>query len=735
MKKNNYKLFEYYVLRTPLFPIQKFIDFDPDNAKHIDALLQEELFLEAIFLASPELYDEIKNLINQSLSPKKEEKLRFAITKYLSRMCSRATPFGLFAGVNMGKFDAQTSIKLSDISSFERHTRLDMNYLVALAQNLSRQELIKNQLLFYPNTSIYQIGNFIRYVEYYYENARRTHEIVSVENSIYLQQILDAAQNGANFDSLVKLICNDEISIEDASGFIDQLIDSQLLISELEPGVTGEEFLGKLIKKFSSLNNLDQFTRFFKSIDEKLRHIDQKIGNVPSKYETVKNELLRLGTTFNPKYLFQTDLAIKTKENTLSESLKSEYIDTLSFLNRLTTAPQNDTLKQFGKNLYKRYENRPVPISLALDNELGISLKSDLSDDSVNPLVDDLLLPDIEKKQDKSSKWNEVSKMLHRKICEAKAQNAYQIDLYPTDLKNKKVDWDDLPDTFSSIVNLVQISGKEMFYMPSAGHSSATNLLGRFCFVDKDVLSYVQTIANKETVLQKDKIVAEIVHLPESRVGNILLRPRFRKYEIPYLAQTDMNDNMLNINDLYVVSDHLGNIKLFSKKLGKEVLPRLSNAHNFKQNALPIYHFLALMQTQNKRDTLAFSWGVLREMFDFLPRVVYKKAILSLAQWRLHKPVLDSWRKLSSDKLLAEVSRWRKNHQVPEWLVYPQKDNKLLLDLSKHAHVKLLLDMTRNQRDFFLEEYLFSEGSPSKRHKDLYANEVILAFYKNDLKN
>ncbi len=220
---NPYKNFSNFVLRTPLLPLNFYEELmanDLTTNQQIKKKFKNIIVQEAIFLASPSLYKEALKWANEN---KDNEKLKYSLLKYIARMSSRCTPFGLFAGCVLGNFGKNTSIELAHPFENKRHTRLDMNYLVALSQDLIKKKEIREQLLFYPNSSIYRAGNKLRYVEYKYINNKRQHHIIAVDDSCYLQTILNMATKGAYLKDLVIELVDNEITSKEAREFIEEL--------------------------------------------------------------------------------------------------------------------------------------------------------------------------------------------------------------------------------------------------------------------------------------------------------------------------------------------------------------------------------------------------------------------------------------------------------------------------------------------------------------------------------
>lgn len=146
-----YTTHENFILRTPLYPFGFITNLvnKPEIADHeLNAICNKPLVQEAIYLASPHLFAEMNKWLMGDFGTGKKDlknlrKLKFGLMRYLLRMSTRCTPFGLFAGFSTGSFGNHTSISLFEQEANISHTRLDMNYLCALAQDLSKMEAIK----------------------------------------------------------------------------------------------------------------------------------------------------------------------------------------------------------------------------------------------------------------------------------------------------------------------------------------------------------------------------------------------------------------------------------------------------------------------------------------------------------------------------------------------------------------------------------------------------------------
>ncbi len=744
--RNPYNHLPNFVLRTPLFDFDfytKLTNGDVILDQVFKNVCQDPVVGEALFLASPTFYFVMKKWMAGKLDKKGQKKLRNTLLKYLTRMSTRCTPFGLFAGCSLGNFGDETEIKNLGPMCNTRHTRLDMNYLVALSQDLAKKRQIQYKLPFYPNSSLYQTGDKLRCIEYYYVNSNRQHRVIEVDNSSYLQQTLEHAAKGIHLKSLISGLISDDISKADAENFIHELVDSQILVSELEPSVSGPEFMDQIMETLKKVGDSQGELENLTITKKLLANIDAKLGNPTKVYLDLAKQIEKLSTPYDLKYLFQTDMTINPQKNQLSKSVIKDIGKGMELLNKMTLSSSlaNANLNAFKEAFLERYEQREMPLSTVLDIETGIGYMQNANSGDINPLVDDILLPVLQNVYDQEQfNWTRIHDVLHMKLLQCDKNGAYKIVLKEEDFEELPLNWEDLPDTIATMAAFVVDEGVKKIHFPGFRGASAACLMGRFCHGDRGIRDHVQKIIELEQSMNPDKVLAEIVHLPEARVGNVIMRPKLREYEIPYLAKSSLAyENQLSIDDLYI-SLRNDYIVLRSKKLDKEVLPRLTNAHNFSLSTLPIYQFLCDMQTQNVRYDLFFDYGPLKDKRDFLPRVEFGNLILHRAQWKLKKEEIKTLlsKKEDVEALKELVTIFRNRKGLPEFVLLNDGEFRLLVNFKNMTSVQMMLHAVINRDQFTLSEFLFDEDSSVKSTNGYYSNQIIISFFnqaKLDLYN
>ena len=731
MSQNKINSFSSFILRTPAFPLSVYRKLLA-NYRFEELLLvcKDEYFKEALAIASPDLVEALNKYSSdpKGFSIDKKESLEISLLKYLGRICSRCTPFGLFAGCSVGSFNNETNIALATKEHFIRVTQFDMQFWSSLLHDLFKRNDVKPFLTYFQNSSLYSISEFYRYVEYKYVNKKREYAINAIRKSDYLEMLLEEVRKGLTIDRMVELLVSDTSENEDALEFINELIDSQILVSNLESTITGFDELQRVLDIINEIPTLKKESQIVEKIKNQLILLDETICPVNNVISEIKKLINELGVTYEDKYLFQIDMNTSTMANTINYSVSKKVKQTITFLNSINKSQSSINQSNFIKSYEKRYESREMPLAQVLDSELGIGYLSNEMKDT-NPILDKFSFLKKESENNIET-WTNYDYILQKKLHESTLNKSLHISISENDFPSFELDETAIPATFSAMIELIKNDNQEQIILDTSGGMSAAKLLGRFCNINESILDLTNEIIEKEKEYYNDKILAEVVHIPEARTGNILRRPILREYEIPYLSNSDVNsDFKIDINDL-MVSIQNNKIILRSRKLNKEIIPCLSNAHNYGKNSLPIYHFLCDLQSQGNKPIYNFSWGILETHYSFFPRVYYKEVIIAKAKWIVNLDEIKEFYTLNDYSLLNEFSVWKNKRNLPRYVNQVQYDNTLLLDLEREIGIKLFLKSVKTINRIILEEFLFTEDCIVKNTIDEgFTNQIIVSFY------
>ena len=682
-------------------------------------LLERPEIREALFVASPALIDGLE-FWHRDPDSKQGRRAELALVRYFQRMASRATPFGLFSGCSLGTVGDKSELRLAARDVYRRHTRLDMDYLFALSEDLGRDPELYRSLRYRPNSSLYHAAGRLRYVEARLDGKVRSHHLVAVEAVDYLDQTLHRARRGATVADLGRSLttasapasdADDAVTVGEAEEFVGELIDSQILVSSLSPAVTGREPIHDLIDQLAGHTVTQPVSECLEGVRVALADLDAAgLGAEAGRYRAVARRLEELPTRVELSRLFQVDLDKPVAGACLGPEVLTEVRRGIDMLQRLAESPQEDALARFRRDFEERYgDSQSLPLVEVLDEEVGIGFGGARGTEA-SPLLEALVLPP--RPGEATVPWGASSQLLLGKLEEALAGGSQKIELTSDELAPLGDQArSPLPDAFQVMATVAAASpealarGDFQLLLNGVSGPSGARLLGRFCHADESLRQAVEGHLREEEALEPEAVFAEVVHLPEGRIGNVLSRPLLRGYEISYLGRSGApEERQIPITDLLVtVSGDI--VVLSSKRLGCRVIPRLTTAHNFlRPGTLGLYRFLGALQSQGVRPGLGWSWGALEGM-SFLPRVTSGRLVLSRARWSVGAREIEELVRGDGARQLRAVSRWRSERRLPRLVALLDGDNELLVDLNNILSIEAFLALVKKRRAFTLAEF------------------------------
>ncbi len=744
----------FVAIRTPLLPFDEFLRWGEglssaavvEDSEKLEAALAADRVLqrrrlrdlvarpavrEALVLASPDLDEAIPRWLEAPGSDRGERAER-AIVKYFSRMTGRATPFGLFAGTSTGRTGGTTRLVLGETGASTRRSRLDTDFLFALHDAIARDRVLREGLVLRPNSTLYEVGERIRYVEARVDGRNRTFHLVSVEPAPHHSATLLRSRPGARAGELAGALVDGETSLAEAKEYLDELLDAQVLVPETGFVLTGPELAASMADRLGANPTSTAVSTVLREACHELELLDASVsGHPPERYRTLASRLAALPVRPELSRLFQVDLSKASPEATVGKAVLEEVRRGVERLWRLGSG-ENPLLASFRQAFVERYEEREIPLVEALDDESGIGFPPHPEDGAEGaPLLQGLAFP----LRGGPEGWGGVQSLLLRKVTGAAEKGETEIVLSAKDLEALAArEPRPLPGAFAAMVQVATASdadlaaGRFQILLEWVGGPSGARLLGRFCQRNPEMESLVREHLRREEALEGQSILAEVVHLPDARAGNVLLRPVLREYEIPFLGVSGApEERQLPATDL-MLSVVRGKVHLRSRRLNRRVLPRMTTAHNYGAFGLGLYRFLCQLQEEGVAGGLAWRWGPLAAA-PFLPRVRSGRTVLSRARWTEEGEELEKLTKPRGAEAFRAVAEWRKRRRLPRHVVLSDGENGLPVDLESPLSLDAFLHQVRRLRRLELTEMFPGPDELCARGPEgRYVHELLIPF-------
>jgi|GEM_PF-1293938 len=524
-----------------------------------------------------------------------------------------------------GRFSGVFTADLSGETSFREaiphvYTEPDIQEKKKLTRLLNDAKL--RRAGFRVNSSLYTQAGKHYLLQYLDEKYHQ----VSFERFGALDTVLQAAGSEVSYAEIENILVNHDFTKEDAESFVRELLEEQVLC-------TGFEF---------------------------------------NTSETLQNYRHRQQMTFLPGFTRSYTFTVYPDAE-IDREIIHTIVEDVKKLGKFFRKEPHPRLTAFRDEFIRRFEDREIPLAEALDPELGIRYGTY----NLTPAGE--LLDQLSISPEPSAPKPALPSLLLDKYIACMASGGDEISFTAEELDTGIPEENITSYIFGSLLK----KGPDfMFLLKQAGGSSAVNLTSRFSLGNDLLAEKLREITAYEQSVT-DAILAEVIHLPEGKIGNVVLHAPLREYQIHYLGHD--THTSLPLSDL-LVSVSGNEVVLRSRKYNKRVIPYLSHAYNYA-TGLPVYNFLGDLQPAGAQFT--FDWGVLSDR-EYLPRVTFKHLILWRATWNLTQKNIE-----------------RIKNTLPRHIVIIESDHELYLDLFQPVAQKILQDHLKKNAETRVQEFLY----------------------------
>lgn len=696
-----YQLLGAFAVRAPLLPIDRYLALsdEADQTGETAAPDRDRLVRAAICVASPTLSSVLDRTPRDHRS---EAAMHSSLLRYLIRMSTRPTPFGLFAGVGIGVWDAATDLRI-DSGPRPIRTRPDMGWLTRVVLAAERDANIRSQLRLVSNTCAFQRNGRLHLSDRA-TGSRAGQPDVSIRATPVVRRVLARAHTPVAYADLVAavLAATPGATVEQVGGLVDELWQQDLLLSDLRPPLTGDPVL-HVVRRLAVIPSGRQTADRLACAVEQAAKIDHDpagmTANGGEAVTALRGQIRSVTALDTPdsEDVVQVDSALPLAGRAVSRQVAADAAHAVDLLLRMHPAPGGSRyLTGYRSAFLARYgTQRRVPLLELLDPRFGLGP------------------PGVRHAYPSAGGQHAPARRSERLLdlaTTALRDGRREVVLDDADVEALTT-WTPAADRLPPSLELsafvlaasrdaVDRGDYTLVVGPNLGAQAAGRGLGRFTdLLGPPALDLLQEIADAEDTRLGIGVAAELVYLPaRHRAANVAVRPALRRYEIPVGVAPGVAPEHVIAPDELAVLIRDGRLRLWWTAGGTEV--SVSTGHMLNTTSAPqVCRFLHDIGLDGLTLLTSFDWGPAARL-PLLPRVRAGRVVLRPAQWRQSRTTAAGALRVQDAASFTNALRdWRTQWRVPRYVYLAAGDNRLLLDLDDPAQAGQLPEELRRPRD------------------------------------
>jgi thiopeptide-type bacteriocin biosynthesis protein len=728
-----------FMMRSPLLPVEVFSALENNTedrrARMLD-LLKRPLVRDAIDHSAPGLVDLFELPADADATPKrlaKGLKHERSVRRYLTRMSSRPTPYGMMAGVSFHEFAAGPLPALTAAAPTIL-LRPDMAWVFALIEALESNPAALERTTMRWNALAYPSGDRIVLPDSNVHGSA-DHTSVRVRATPPARNVMEQAARGA-----VKL-SSLHVELRAAYGngrneakiakFVDELVRLRYLVADTRPKILTSDFIADLEELLAPFDDLTG------PVD--VRAIlpvlaSMKSARTANDFRTIRKRLTDAVPGFEGEAI-EAHMAIPADDGTLPVSMGDAIADAVGFTDRIGGAVGDGSLEL--EEVLRRYHaefldaygtNTAIPILEVLDDTRGIGVPAHYRPTESDPRV---LTRTAQLTQYERVLLDILNEIWRDGQCEVEIDADLERRLVraapPVDPARKP---QPAIDVFAQVAISDEGDWQVVLNSLSVAHGGAA--FGRFLHMapaaTQERIATLQRA--REAAEDPDVLVAEVVYVPSiTRGANVAIRAATHRFEIPINSgRVNPGAETITVDDVHVYSTG-DRFHLWSKAHGQEIVT--AENHLLTQTAAPdAVRLMGEISESRYRPLGAFSWGLFEESL-YLPRVVRGRVVLRPAEWNLVSELFDT----ESDAAEGQLETWIEKWNVPRRVYLVEDDRRLLIDLTTIDGRAEIITRMKTVRTTRLQELNPSFDQMWLKDPDgnTYVSEIVVPVVHSDL--